>query len=459
MVSKDSGLSSATRSCAAIILAAGEGTRMKSDIPKVLHEIANLSMIGHVIMMVQEAGVDTLIAVIGPGREDVRAEILKLCPSAKIVVQEHRLGTAHAVLAAKSEIGERFDDLLVLFADTPLLRAETLQSLRKPLSSGAAVVALGFNAENPAEYGRFLTEGDRMIAIREHKDATEAEREVTLCNSGLMALDGKTAIGMIEAIENKNSQREFYLTDVVEIANRRGLASFYRVADEQEVMGVNDRVQLSKAEAVFQGRLRNGAMLAGVTMTAPETVFLSFDTRFGRDVHVEPHVFFGRGVSIGDNVRVKAFSHLEETKIAEQAEIGPFARLRPGTELGVGVKIGNFVEVKKSVIGDGAKINHLSYIGDATIGARSNIGAGTITCNYDGFFKYTTIIGEDAFIGANSSLLAPISIGNGAFVGSGSVVTDDVPANALALARGQQVVKLEWATAFREKARAKKARK
>ena len=432
---------------------------MKSDIPKVLHEIANLSMIGHVIMMVQEAGVDTLIAVIGPGREDVRAEILKLCPSAKIVVQEQRLGTAHAVLAAKHEIGERFDDLLVLFADTPLLRAETLQSLRKPLSSGAAVVALGFDAENPAGYGRILTEGDRMIAIREHKDATEAEREVTLCNSGLMALDGKLAIGLIEAIENKNSQREFYLTDVVEIANRRGLASFYRVADEQEVMGVNDRVQLSRAEAVFQGRLRNGAMLAGVTMTAPETVFLSFDTRFGRDVHVEPHVVFGRGVSVGDNVRVKAFSYFEETKIAEQAEIGPFARLRPGTELGVGVKIGNFVEVKKSVIGDGAKINHLSYIGDATIGARSNIGAGTITCNYDGFFKYTTIIGEDAFIGANSSLLAPISIGNGAFVGSGSVVTDDVPANALALARGKQVVKLEWATAFREKARAKKARK
>ncbi len=459
MVSKDSGLSSATRSCAAIILAAGEGTRMKSDIPKVLHEIANLSMIGHVIMMVQEAGVDTLIAVIGPGREDVRAEILKLCPSAKIVVQEQRLGTAHAVLAAKHEIGERFDDLLVLFADTPLLRAETLQSLRKPLSSGAAVVALGFDAENPAGYGRILTEGDRMIAIREHKDATEAEREVTLCNSGLMALDGKLAIGLIEAIENKNSQREFYLTDVVEIANRRGLASFYRVADEQEVMGVNDRVQLSRAEAVFQGRLRNGAMLAGVTMTAPETVFLSFDTRFGRDVHVEPHVVFGRGVSVGDNVRVKAFSYFEETKIAEQAEIGPFARLRPGTELGVGVKIGNFVEVKKSVIGDGAKINHLSYIGDATIGARSNIGAGTITCNYDGFFKYTTIIGEDAFIGANSSLLAPISIGNGAFVGSGSVLTDDVPANALALARGKQVVKLEWATAFREKARAKKARK
>ena len=459
MVSKDSGLSSATRSCAAIILAAGEGTRMKSDIPKVLHEIANLSMIGHVIMMVQEAGVDTLIAVIGPGREDVRAEILKLCPSAKIVVQEQRLGTAHAVLAAKHEIGERFDDLLVLFADTPLLRAETLQSLRKPLSSGAAVVALGFDAENPAGYGRILTEGDRMIAIREHKDATEAEREVTLCNSGLMALDGKLAIGLIEAIENKNSQREYYLTDVVEIANRRGLGSFYRVADEQEVMGVNDRVQLSRAEAVFQGRLRNGAMLAGVTMTAPETVFLSFDTRFGRDVHVEPHVVFGRGVSVGDNVRVKAFSYFEETKIAEQAEIGPFARLRPGTELGVGVKIGNFVEVKKSVIGDGAKINHLSYIGDATIGARSNIGAGTITCNYDGFFKYTTIIGEDAFIGANSSLLAPISIGNGAFVGSGSVVTDDVPANALALARGKQVVKLEWATAFREKARAKKARK
>ena len=459
MVSKDSGLSSATRSCAAIILAAGEGTRMKSDIPKVLHEIANLSMIGHVIMMVQEAGVDTLIAVIGPGREDVRAEILKLCPSAKIVVQEQRLGTAHAVLAAKHEIGERFDDLLVLFADTPLLRAETLQSLRKPLSSGAAVVALGFDAENPAGYGRILTEGDRMIAIREHKDATEAEREVTLCNSGLMALDGKLAIGLIEAIENKNSQREFYLTDVVEIANRRGLGSFYRVAHEQEVMGVNDRVQLSRAEAVFQGRLRNGAMLAGVTMTAPETVFLSFDTRFGRDVHVEPHVVFGRGVSVGDNVRVKAFSYFEETKIAEQAEIGPFARLRPGTELGVGVKIGNFVEVKKSVIGDGAKINHLSYIGDATIGARSNIGAGTITCNYDGFFKYTTIIGEDAFIGANSSLLAPISIGNGAFVGSGSVVTDDVPANALALARGKQVVKLEWATAFREKARAKKARK
>ena len=258
--------SSATRSCAAIILAAGEGTRMKSDIPKVLHEIANHSMIGHVITTVQKAGVETLIVVIGPGRDDVRAEILNLCPSAKIVVQEQRLGTAHAVLAAKHEIGDRFDDLLVLFADTPLLRAETLQSLRTPLGSGAAVVALGFDAVNPAGYGRILTEGDRMIAIREHKDATEAEREVTLCNSGLMALDGKSAIGMIEAIENKNSQREYYLTDVVEIANRRGLGSFYRVADEQEVMGVNDRVQLSRAEAVFQGRLRNDAMLAGVTI-------------------------------------------------------------------------------------------------------------------------------------------------------------------------------------------------
>jgi bifunctional UDP-N-acetylglucosamine pyrophosphorylase/glucosamine-1-phosphate N-acetyltransferase len=434
----------------AIVLAAGEGTRMKSARPKALHEIAGRAMIGHVLDAAAGAGAEALAAVVGPGRDDVAAEARRLHPGAAVFVQEERLGTAHAVLAARAAIEQGFDDILVVYADSPLLTASTLRKLREVIADGASVAALGFKARNPAGYGRLVTEDGRLIAIREDKDASAAEKAIDIVNAGPMALDGARALAILDRIGRSNAQNEFYLTDAVSVAAELGLSAGVEIAMESETMGVNDRAQLAAAEAEMQQRLRARAMTEGATLVAPETVFLSEDAKIGRDVVIEPHVVIGKGVEIGDGAVIHSFSHLEGAKIGPNVSIGPFARLRPGADVRRKAKIGNFVEVKNGLIEEGAKVNHLTYIGDARVGARANIGAGAITCNYDGFDKHFTDIGAEAFIGSNSALVAPVKIGDGAYVGSGSVITQDVAADALALGRGRQAEKAGWAAAFRE---------
>ena len=436
--------------CLAVVLAAGEGTRMKSRLPKVLHAVAGRTMLAHVLAGLGEAGVGRIAVVVGPDREDVAGEALSAVPGATVFVQQERLGTAHAVLAARPALAEGCDELIVAFADTPLIRPETFRALRAALASGARVAVLGFEARDPAGYGRLLHEGDDLIAIREHKDASPAERTVTLCNAGLMAIRGADALAMLDSIGNSNVQKEFYQTDAVALARAAGDRAVVVRAPEDEVMGVNDRVQLAAAEAALQSRLREAAQRRGATLVAPHTVFLAFDTQLDRDVIVEPNVVFGPGVSVGEGAVIHAFSHLDGTRVSAGASIGPFARLRPGARIGEKAKIGNFVEIKAADIGAGAAVSHLSYIGDASVGAKANIGAGTITCNYDGFDKFRTQIGEGAFIGSNSSLVAPVSIGDGAYVGSGSVITEPVAPGALAIGRGRQVAKEGWATEFRK---------
>jgi bifunctional UDP-N-acetylglucosamine pyrophosphorylase/glucosamine-1-phosphate N-acetyltransferase len=445
------------RTCLAIVLAAGEGTRMRSSRPKVLHEMAGRSLLGHALAAVAGAGADAVAVVIGPDRPDVAAEVKKHAPHAAVFVQTERKGTAHAVLAARESLAQGHDDVLVAFADTPLVQSATFAALRAALHDGAAVAALGFEARDPAGYGRFVTRDGELEAIVEHKDADAATRAITLCNAGLMALDGKRVLAILDAIGNSNAQNEYYLTDAVAMAHAQGLHAVARTAPEAEVQGVNDRAQLAAVEADFQRRKRAEVMAAGATLIAPETVFFSHDTEVGRDVVVEPNVVFGPGVRIADGAVVHAFSHLEGASVGPGASIGPYARLRPGADLAKGARVGNFVEVKAASIGEGAKVNHLTYIGDAEIGPGANIGAGTITCNYDGFVKSKTIIGEGAFIGSNSALVAPVRIGAGAYVGSGSVITRDVQPDALAVARGRQIEREGWAAAFRAAAKARKA--
>lgn len=445
------------RTCLAIVLAAGEGTRMRSSRPKVLHEMAGRSLLGHALAAVAGAGADAVAVVIGPDRPDVAAEVKKHAPHAAVFVQTERKGTAHAVLAARESLAQGHDDVLVAFADTPLVQSATFAALRAALHDGAAVAALGFEARDPAGYGRFVIRDGELEAIVEHKDADAATRAITLCNAGLMALDGKRVLAILDAIGNSNAQNEYYLTDAVAMAHAQGLHAVARTAPEAEVQGVNDRAQLAAVEADFQRRKRAEVMAAGATLIAPETVFFSHDTEVGRDVVVEPNVVFGPGVRIADGAVVHAFSHLEGASVGPGASIGPYARLRPGADLAKGARVGNFVEVKAASIGEGAKVNHLTYIGDAEIGAGANIGAGTITCNYDGFVKSKTIIGEGAFIGSNSALVAPVRIGAGAYVGSGSVITRDVQPDALAVARGRQIEREGWAASFRAAAKARKA--
>jgi bifunctional UDP-N-acetylglucosamine pyrophosphorylase/glucosamine-1-phosphate N-acetyltransferase len=433
------------RTCLAVILAAGEGTRMRSARPKVLQAIAGQSLLAHVLEAVRQSGSTRTAVVIGPGFDAVASEAKRVLPDAEIFVQEPRLGTAHAVLAAKRPIARGPDDMMVIFGDTPLIRPQTLARMREPLAHGAALVVLGFRPKDPTGYGRLVLEGGELIAIREQLDASPAERAITLCNAGLMAFAGPTALPILERIGNANEKREYYLTDAVAIARDMGCRVAVIEAEEDEVRGINTRTQLAETEAALQQRLRKAAMEAGVTLTAPETVFLAADTKFGRDVVVEPFVVFGPGVTVEDNAVIRSFSHLDRAHVGKGASVGPYARLRPGARLHEEVHVGNFVEVKEAVIGAGAKANHLSYIGDATVGAGANVGAGTITCNYDGVAKHRTEIGRNAFIGSNSALVAPVKIGDGAYVGSGSVITDDVPADALAVARGRQAVKEGWA--------------
>jgi bifunctional UDP-N-acetylglucosamine pyrophosphorylase/glucosamine-1-phosphate N-acetyltransferase len=423
---------------------------MKSEIPKVLHEVAGRSMLGHVLARLSEADIPDVCVVVGPGQTQVRAQALQQVPHAQVCVQSERRGTAHAVLAAQDALAAHYDDVIVLFADTPLITSSTIIAMRAALAEGVGVVALGFVASNPFGYGRLVKDNvGRLTEIVEEKDATESQREINLCNAGLMAIDGRHALSLLKRINNRNVKKEFYLTDIVALARSEGLITQVVIADEVEVLGVNDRLQLAQAEAVAQSRLRRRAMAQGVTMIAPETVFLAEDTIIGRDVKLEPYIVIGQGVSIADGAIIYSYTHLEGVTIGAGAMIGPFARLRPGVNLGDKVKVGNFVEIKNSTIAMGAKINHLSYVGDTDIGTKANIGAGVITCNYDGFFKYRTQIGAQAFIGSNSSLVAPVEIGDGAYVGSGSVVTKNVASDALVVARGQQKEIPGWAAKFR----------
>ncbi|MCJ2058369.1 bifunctional UDP-N-acetylglucosamine diphosphorylase/glucosamine-1-phosphate N-acetyltransferase GlmU [Methylobacterium sp. J-048] len=445
------------RSLTAIVLAAGKGTRMRSDLPKVLHRIAGRTMLGHVLAAVQAAGAGRIAVVAEPGREDVDAEIAREAPGAQVFPQAERLGTAHAVLAARAVLEAPDDDVVIAFGDTPLISAETFLRLRAPLAEGAAVAVLAFESPTPTGYGRVLTEGSRVLAIREEKDASPAERAVTLCNAGLMALSGQHALTLLSRIGNDNAAGEYYLPDAVALAVAEGFSVTVVPVDEAEAQGVNDRVQLSIAEAAIQARLRRSAMLGGATLVAPETVFLSHDTILGRDVVVEPHVVFGPGVRVADGCTVQAFAHLTDTVLEGSVRIGPFVRLRGHAVLETGAELGNFVELKNARMGPGAKAAHLTYLGDAEIGAKANIGAGTITCNYDGVLKHKTTIGAGAFIGSNSALVAPVTVGEGAYVASGSVITDDVPADAMAVARGRQAVKPGWAKLKRAALQAEKA--
>jgi bifunctional UDP-N-acetylglucosamine pyrophosphorylase/glucosamine-1-phosphate N-acetyltransferase len=438
------------RTCLSIVLAAGEGTRMRSALPKALHSIGGRTLLAHVLTSAKLAGGGDIAVVVGPDHDDVAKEALRFAPKAKIFEQKKRRGTAHAVLSARKALARKPDDILVMFSDTPLVRPETLRELRAALGRGASVAVLGFRPANPAGYGRLITRGDELLAIVEDREASASEKKIGLCNGGLMALAGKSALTILDSIKNDNAKGEFYLSDAVAIARDMGLKAVAIETGEDDMRGINTKAQLAETEAVLQKRLRAAALEAGVTLTAPDTVFLSADTKFGKDVTIEPNVVFGPGVTIADGATIRAFSHLEGAHVGKGARVGPFARLRPGADLGPDVHIGNFVEVKEAKIEAGAKANHLAYIGDARVGANANIGAGTITCNYDGAAKHRTDIGKGAFIGSNSSLVAPVKIGDGAYVGSGSVITKNVPADALTLERSEQRIKPSWAKRLRQ---------
>ncbi len=426
------------RTCLSIILAAGEGTRMKSATPKVLHRIAGLPMVAHVIRAARAAGGTDTALVVGHGAEEVRAAAASFAPGIEAFVQEKRLGTANAVLAAREAMARGYDDILVVFGDTPLIEVEDLASARRKLAEGASVAVIGFRPPNPAGYGRLIEENGALTTIREEKDCTAEEKKIGFCNGGLMAIDGRAALALIDAVGNSNAKGEFYLTDIVEIARAKGLRVEATEASYESVLGINNRAELAEAEAIWQARRRREAMLAGVTLIAPDTVYFSYDTEIGAETIVEPNVFFSTGVKIAENARIRAFCHFEDTVVGSGCEVGPFARLRPGAHLKEKAKVGNFCEVKKATIEAGAKVNHLSYIGDAIVGANANIGAGTITCNYDGYNKFLTEIGAGAFIGSNSALVAPVRIGENAYVASGSIITEEVPDDALAFGRARQ---------------------
>lgn len=430
-----------TRSCLTIILAAGQGTRMKSALPKVLHPVAGLPMAAHVAATARAAGSEAVAVVVGHGGDDVRSALENILDGATYHEQTEQLGTAHAVLAAREAIAKGYDDVLVMFGDTPLVRPEVMQEARNQLSDGASVVVVGFRPANPFGYGRLIEKGGELLAIREERDASNEERTITFCNGGIMAFHGAGLIELLDAVGNQNAKGEYYMTDAVEIARSRGGKVVAIEASVEDVVGVNTRQDLAAVEAIWQHRTRVNLLDSGVSMTAPDTVFLHHDTKIAADATIEPNVVFGPGVEVKSGARIRSFSHLEGAAVGAHAEVGPFARLRPGAHLAEKAKVGNFCEVKKAEIGEGAKVNHLTYIGDAVVGAHANIGAGTITCNYDGYGKHLTEIGANAFIGSNSALVAPVKVGENAYVASGSVVTDPVADDAVAFGRARQVNK------------------
>ncbi|WP_031554589.1 bifunctional UDP-N-acetylglucosamine diphosphorylase/glucosamine-1-phosphate N-acetyltransferase GlmU [Parvularcula oceani] len=437
---------------ASVILGAGHGTRMRSRLPKVLHEIGGLPMLGHVLATARGLGAERRVVVIGSQAPEVGEAARALDEEALVFVQDPPRGTADAVRAGMAGL-DGFDGIvLVLYADTPLVTEATLRALGAAIAEGAALAVLGFEPDEPGAYGRLVTgEDGALVRIVEAKDASADELAIGLCNSGVMAIRSDVLREELPRVGNDNAKGEFYLTDLVSLVTGGGGRAAVVTAEESEVLGVNDRAELSVAEGLFQTRARLAAMRAGVTLQDPRSVRFSHDTQIGQDCVIGPSVVFGTGVRLAEGVRVEAFSHLEGCAVETGATVGPFARLRPGAELGPRAKVGNFVEVKKTTLGEGAKVSHLTYLGDAEIGAHANIGAGTITCNYDGYGKFRTKIGAGAFIGSNSALVAPVTVGAGAFVGSGSVVTEDVEADALALGRSRQVQKPGWAASFRSR--------
>jgi bifunctional UDP-N-acetylglucosamine pyrophosphorylase/glucosamine-1-phosphate N-acetyltransferase len=443
---------------ALILLAAGQGTRMQSDLPKVLHQLAGAPLLHHAMQSAAPLAPEETVVVIGTGADQVEASAIAFDPTCKIAHQTQQLGTAHAVAAAKAALDGFKGDAIVLYGDTPLIRPETLENMMDARAEHDVIV-LGFNAADPARYGRLVMGSDGLERIVEYKDATDQERQITLCNSGIVAADAATLFRLIDQVENDNEAGEYYLPDIVALARTEGLSVTATVCDEAETLGVNTRTDLAKAEAAFQVRARRDALANGITLQAPDTVYFALDTHIGRDTLIEPNVVFGTGVTVETGATIRAFSHLEGCHVSRGAVVGPYARLRPGTELSENTKIGNFVEVKNATIAEGSKVNHLSYIGDAAIGEATNIGAGTITCNYDGVMKHKTTIGADVFIGSNTMLVAPVTVANDAMTASGSVITSDVPEESLAVARGRQDNKPGLARKLFEKLRAQKAKK
>lgn len=442
---------------ALIILGAGMGTRMNSDLPKVLHEIAGAPMLVHAMKSGATLDPEATIIVAGHGADLVEKAAKSYDPDAVIALQSEQLGTAHAVQQAQGALANFDGDALVLYGDTPFIRPETLAAMTAARLTHDIVV-LGFEAAYPGRYGRLIVQDDQLDRIVEFKDASDKERAINLCNSGVVAANASVIFDLISKVGNANAAKEFYLTDIIGIARSEGLSATVVRCDEAETLGINARSELAQAEALFQQNARATAMEDGVTLTAPNTVFFAHDTVIGRDTVVEPNVVFGPGVTVESGATIRAFSHLEGCHVSRGGIIGPYARLRPGAELAEGVKVGNFVEIKNAQVAEGAKVNHLSYIGDAAIGARSNIGAGTITCNYDGVFKHRTDIGDDVFIGSNTMLVAPVSVGDAAMTGTGSIITRDVPAGDLAVGRARQENKPGFALRFFQKLKAKKAK-
>ncbi len=442
---------------AAIVLAAGIGSRMKSALPKVMHAIAGRPMIGHVLTTLADVGIAPVVVVVGPDMDNLS----KTVAPHRTVVQTDRLGTGHAVLQAKDALAAHQGDILVLYGDVPFISPETLRRMRAARDAAVmpAVVVLGFSPKEPGAYGRLVVEKNGLERIVEAKDATRGELAIGLCNSGLMLVDAKQLWDLLSQVTNENAQREYYLTDIVGLARKKGLTCAVVEGGEEELMGVNSRAELAQAEAVFQERMRRRAMDNGATLTAPETVFFSADTEIGRDVEIGPFVVFGPGVKVADNVTIKGFCHFEGAHLAPGAVVGPYARLRPGAEVGEDAHVGNFVEIKNAKLEKGAKVNHLSYVGDARVGAKANVGAGTITANYNGFSKSKTDIGAGASIGSNSVLVAPVKIGDGAMTGAGAVVTKDVPADALAVNTSRQDVREGFAAKYRTLKQAEKDKK
>ena len=441
-----------------VILAAGQGTRMNSDLPKVLHKVAGVPLLHHAMQAGAALSPGKVVVVAGHGVEAVTRAARDFDPDCEVVVQAEQLGTAHAVGQARAALAGLTGDCVVLYGDTPFIRPETLEAMLAARSRHAVVV-LGFEARDPERYGRLVAQGEALDRIVEFKDATPAERDLTLCNSGVVCADAATLFDLIDAVGTQNAAGEYYLTDIVAIARSRGLSAGVVICPEAETLGVNTRQQLAEAEAAFQTRARAEALENGVTMTAPETVFFALDTVVGRDAILGPNVIFGPGVTIESGAEIKAFCHLEGCHVSRGADVGPFARLRPGAELAEDVHVGNFVEIKNAILDEGVKVGHLTYLGDADVGERTNIGAGTVTCNYDGVMKHRTVIGKRAFIGSDTMLVAPVRVGDDAMTGSGSVITEDVPAEAIALGRAKQVVKPGLATVFFDRLRAIKAQK
>ena len=442
-----------------IVLAAGQGTRMQSDLPKVMHEIGGAPLFAHALASGAALDRARTVVVAGHGFELVEKAALALDEEIVVARQDEQLGTAHAVAQAADALAGVGGDAVVLYGDTPFIRPETLEAMAEARAGGADLVVLGFEAADPGRYGRLVVEDGALTRIVEFKDATEAERAITLCNSGVVMAEAALLFDLVAAVGNDNAAGEYYLTDIVGIANARGLKATAVRCEEAETLGINTRAELAAAEAAFQARARETAIADGVTLVAPETVFFAQDTFLGRDAVIEPNVVFGPGVTVETGARIRAFSHLEGCHVSRDAVVGPYARLRPGAELAEGARVGNFVEIKNAEIAEGAKVNHLTYIGDAFIGAGANIGAGTITCNYDGVFKHRTHVGAQSFIGSNTMLVAPVTVGDGAMTATGTVVTRDVPAGAMAVGRAKMEIKDGFWTRMYAKLKAKKARR